>query len=202
MLFRYDVDKSLAERSIKGPLCFGLIADDVVCAPSAIGTPPLSELQKARVRQVPYSAKPLILGSPHLCAIAFGTVTRRVPVKIALHYRSSSCSTRVRVLDLLRGGAAGGDEHAPLLPLRGAPARRHDEPADVVAAAQALEKQRQALAKKYLLEHGVDVGQVHILLKYRLTRGVRRAKTDLLKVVRCWADAEQMFPLQLCAAAS
>ena len=52
-----------------------------------------------------------------------------------------------------------------------------------------------SVSQRYLTMHGVDVGDIHILVKCRLLWGMVKSGDQIVKK---WSDKEELFPIQIC----
>lgn len=58
-----------------------------------------------------------------------------------------------------------------------------------------FKKQCHSVSQRYLSIYGVDVGDIHILVKCRMLYGMVKRDNDIIKK---WCDQEEVFPIQIC----
>merc|ERR1719203_312262 len=79
IMFKYDYEKSLTKNRIKGPVGFGPISDDVKCLEYEKLS--LDHCGGKFVPTLSMGAKGVLPGSPHISAIPFSWIVKKVPVK-------------------------------------------------------------------------------------------------------------------------
>jgi len=231
--FNYDYKKSLIKNRIKGPIGFGPVGDDVVCVKYV---PPSMEHCGGKFKAtLPPGANPVLPGLPHISAIPFNYVIKKVPVKTF----GMSSKYQTMVLQVMDPDATPSDgnttqnqhsyENLALSYLKkflshplycGWPYFREAQITEISTLnfthsivhlldnkthtmtnqltpqqRTKFKKQCHVVSQRYLSIYGVDVGDIHILIKCRMLWGMVKRGDE---IVQKWCNEEEIFPIQIC----